>query len=61
MQNHRKWKAGDLIIGVCFLIFFTAFLVAIFVPTVSDTTQVVLLGGGLLLAGMWGRRTFNQE
>jgi hypothetical protein len=61
MERQHKSRNGNIGIVLCLIILFVGLIISVFVPTISDTTRVVLLGGGLLVVGIWGRRTFKQE
>ena len=57
-QNHSK--RGNILLLLRLLLVFIGLIVTAFMATISDTTQVFLLGGGLFLAGVLGRSAFKQ-
>lgn len=61
MEKQNKPKNGNVLVIVCLLLLFIGLMVTAFVPIISDTTQVILLGGGLFVAGILGRTAFKQE
>ncbi|HEX2228844.1 MAG TPA: hypothetical protein VHM64_17040 [Candidatus Binatia bacterium] len=60
MEKQNQSRRGNILVLVCLLLVFIGLIATAFVPTISDTTHVLLLGGGLFLAGVLGRSAFKQ-
>jgi hypothetical protein len=60
MGKQNQSKRGNILVLVCLLLVFIGLIVTAFVATISDTTQVFLLGSGLFLGGILGRSAFKQ-
>jgi len=60
-ENPQAKSSSNVWVDVCFGLMFICLAVAIFVPSVSETTKVLSLGGDLVIAGFWGRRKFRQN
>ena len=61
MEKQNKSTSGNTLVLVCLLLMVIGLIVTAFVPTISDTTQVLLFGGGLFVVGILGRNAFKQE
>jgi hypothetical protein len=60
MQDQNMSRSGNILVVLCLLLCFMGLIATLFVPVVSETIQVMLLGAGLLVAGIWGRRMLRQ-
>ena len=60
MDNQNKQGSRSVWVVVCLFVLFIALIVAAFVSLVSDTAPVIVLGSGLVVVGIWGRRKIQQ-
>ena len=60
MDHKDASRSKHIWLGPCVLLVFVGVVLELVLPGVSDTIKVVLLGSGLLAAGIWGRRKLRQ-
>jgi hypothetical protein len=60
MEIQNQSRNRNILADVFFLLLVIGLTVSLVLPSVSETAKVLLLGGGLLVAGVWGRRKLGQ-
>ena len=56
MDNKNTSKSRNIWRLFCLLLLLVGLETAVVLPEISDTTRLVLLGVGLLVVGLWGRK-----
>ena len=60
MKNQNESRSRNIWVDYCRILLFIGVAVSIFLSSVSETTKMLLLGSGLLVAAVWGRRKLRQ-
>ena len=60
MKNQNESRSRNIWVDYCLILLFIGVAVSVFLSSVSETTKMLLLGSGFLVAAVWGRRKLRQ-
>ena len=61
MKNQNESRTRNSWIDFCLILLFIGVAVTVLLSSVSETTKLLLLGSGFLVAAVWGRKKLRQE
>ena len=61
MKNQSESSGRNIWVDWCLILLFIGVAVSVFLSSVSETTKMLMLGSGFLVAAVWGRRKLRQR
>ena len=60
MKDQNESSGRYIWVDWCLVLLFIGAVVSVFLSSVSETTKMLMLGSGFLVAAVWGRRKLRQ-